>query len=246
MSTIAYEDSERTKIVYASACTIKDLKTRYYCENPDCSAHLYIRAVNSVLNTHFYTSKNHPHNGWCYKKPDEFKPTDYREEDFNYDGVIDEILTSTYKNKEIKPKPGQKTGDGNKKGLSKIAQIYTLCKHFRPENSYNGVEIWKMLFDVRNNYMLTKGLFGKHLIECLYHRYDKEGKHIYFKYPLNKALPNQYQLRIHIGDTDLYYKIQKKLYNKDNLPIVIAGDWTKYDTDSFECEVKSGKQIYLP
>ena len=56
-----------------------------------------------------------------------------------------------------------------KRRLSKTAQIYTMCKYYRPKNSYNG-----------------------------------------------------------------------------NLPIVIVGDWNKYDTDSFECDVKSRKQIYLP
>jgi len=246
MASIAYEDSARTKIIYADSCTIKDKNTRYYCENPDCPAHLYIRAVDSVLATHFYAPKDHPHVGWCHKENSDFKPTDYSEDEFNYDSALDEILSPSKKSSKTPTTPGHNTGDGNKRGLSKTAQIYTMCKYYRPENSYNGTAIWKMLFDVRSNYLLTKGLFGKHLIECVFCKYEDSNQLIYFNYPLNKLLPNQYKLRIHIKDTDLYYKLRKKTYNKDNLPIVIAGDWNKYATDSFECEVKSGKQIYLP
>lgn len=246
MASIAYEDSTRTQIVYADSCTIKDKNTRYYCENPDCPAHIYIRAFDSVLATHFYATIDHPHVGWCHKKRSDFKPTDYNEDDFNYDSALDKILSPSKKSSKTQTTPGHNTGDGNKRGLSKTAQIYNMCKYHRPEKSYSGIVIWWMLFDVRSNYLLTNGLFGKHLIECVYYKYVTSEKHIYFKYPLNKSLPNQYHLRIHIEDTDLYYKLLKKIYNTDNLPIVIAGDWNKYATDSFECEVKSGKQIYLP
>ena len=246
MASIAYEDSARTKIIYADSCTIKDRNTRYYCENPDCPAHLYLRAFNSVLTAHFCATKDHPHVGWCHKRRPDFKPTDYSESDFNYDNAIDAILSPSKKSGKTSTTLEQNTGDGKKRGLSKTAQIYTMCKHYRPENSYNSIKIWQMLFDVRCNYLLTKGLFGKHLIECTFFRYDNSGQLIYFDYPLNKSLPNQYRLRIHISETDLYYKLRKKIYNKDNLPIVIVGDWGKYAADAFECEVKSGKQIYLP
>lgn len=246
MASYAYKDSNRTQIIYADSCTINDKDTRYYCKNQNCPAHLYIRAVDSVLATHFYAQKEHPHIGWCQKEQSDFKPTDYCEDEFDYEGTLDQILSPSKESSKAPTTPSHNIGDGKKRGYSKTAQIYDMCKYYRPENTYNGIDIWKMLFDDRSNYMLTKGLFGKHLIECEFSKYEKSNHLIYFNYPLNKSLSNKYKLRIHIKNIDLYYNILKMIYNTDNLPIVIAGDWMKYATDSFECEVKSGKQIYLP
>lgn len=246
MSFIAYKDSSRTQIIYADSCTINNKNTRYYCENPNCQAHLYIRAIDSALTTHFYALKEHPHTGWCNKNQLNFTPTDYIENNFNYDAIFDMILSSSEKHSKNSIEFSWHNGKGKSHVLNKTAQIYTMCKSYRPENTYNGIKIWQMLFDVRSNYLLTKGLFGKHLIECCFYRYDNVNHYIYFNYPLNQSLPNKYKLRIHITETDLYYKLRKKIYNKENLPIVITGDWDKYSTNSFACEVYSGKQIYLP
>jgi hypothetical protein len=103
-----------------------------------------------------------------------------------------------------------------------------------------------MLFDNRSNYILSKGLFEKHLIECFYFKYREDEQNIYFKYPLLASLPNQYTLKVHIQNKDLYYKINHKIYNKDFFPIVIAGDWKRYGYNAFESEVNSYRQIYLP
>lgn len=245
MSSYAYKDAARTQIIYANECTIQDKNTRFYCQNPECNAHLFIRAINSTLQTHFFAVSNHPHTGWCKKINPIFDATNYDENIFNYEDVIDNILVSKTKTSgstsPIFPK-----GDGQTRSLSKTAQIYNMCKSFQPTHTYNSIAIWKMLFDVRSNYLLTKGLFGKHLIECYYFKYDKTTQSIYFKYPLLTTLPNQYLLKAYIPNTDLFYKLNKKLYNKNNRPIVIVGDWKKYSFNAFECIINSGKQIYLP
>lgn len=246
MSNIAYRDSKRTQLVYANECTILDRNVRFYCENPDCMAHLYVRAIGSTIRTHFYAPESHPHTGWCRKETTRFEPTSYQEELFNFDIAIDSLIFSQQNISSSQATYITNSGDGKERSLSKIAQIYSMCKTYHPNDTYNGFFIWQMLFDNRNNYMLTKGLFGKHLIECFYTNYDKNGQYIYFHYPLNPSLPNHYKLRIHIENTKLFYKLLKKIYNTEKRPIVIAGNWGKYDFNSFECHINSGKPIYLP
>jgi len=119
MASIAYEDSARTKIIYADSCTINEKSTRYYCENPDCPAHLYIRAVDSVLATHFYAPKDHPHVGWCHKEQSDFKPTDYSEDEFNYDSALDEILSPSKNPAKLQQLLGTILEMGTNVGLAK-------------------------------------------------------------------------------------------------------------------------------
>jgi hypothetical protein len=45
----------------------------------------------------------------CHKEQSDFKPTDYSEDDFNYDSALDEILSPSKKSSTT---PGHNTGDG--------------------------------------------------------------------------------------------------------------------------------------
>lgn len=66
MSIIAYRDVERKAIAFSNDCTINDRHTRFYCENPNCDAHLYIRALNSIIRPHFSATPSNGHTDGCY------------------------------------------------------------------------------------------------------------------------------------------------------------------------------------
>lgn len=244
MASIAYEDPDRLIQKHAHTCTINDIGKEYYCWNKECSARLYVRALKSALSTHFYTPDKHE--GWCKDFNLRFNPTNYSEVDFDFNNVIKNILSGLEKPKKQDKLKITKKGDGKTIALSNIGQIYAMCKCHRPDQKYNSFEIWRILFDCRSNDYLKYGIFNEHLVECYFVDYQSGKNYIYLKYPLYKELPNQYDLRIYIKNTNLYNKILNKIRNSKKLPIVIAGDWKKLSFNYFQCEVNSGRQIFLP
>ena len=49
MSSYAFSDLERKKIIFANQCTINDKYEKFYCENPICNAKLTLRSLNSPI-----------------------------------------------------------------------------------------------------------------------------------------------------------------------------------------------------
>lgn len=247
MATYAYRDQERTQKVYAKDCTIVDIGTRFYCENKECDAYLVLRAYRSVLAPHFAATKVHPHTGWCRHEPPKFSPTNYDETMFNYSDVMDKIISCPMKkttNSIAKRTAHQ--GDGKRRSIRNLPQLYSMCKSVDHKDTYNDFVIWKILFDCRCNYILTKGIAGKHIIECTFSSYNNELQTLRFNYPVDARLSNKYKLNVQINDRELYFRLKNKVYNYENRVIVIAGDWHKCSLNCYECSISRGNQFYFP
>lgn len=246
MSFHAYKNKERTELIYAVDCTINDVGVRFYCENPECDAHLYIKALRSELSTHFSATNNHPHSSSCSTIPP-FSFVNHSEELFNYDDVINNILCATNSVSKKSNYKHNKSTESKiyKTSISKLGSLFNACKNIKHTGTYNEYPIWKILFDCRCNYILTKGISGKHIVECSFYRYDNN--FIYFKYPTINTLPNQYILKLNFPNKVLYNEILKKVFNTyKSLPIAIAGDWKREYGNLYYSDFQSGKQIYFP
>ena len=66
MATYAYKDDRRKDIIYAASAVKEDRNKKFYCPNPNCTAHLYICAVDGSKKAYFRaTKKEFPHVPMC-------------------------------------------------------------------------------------------------------------------------------------------------------------------------------------
>ena len=66
MATYAYKDDMRKDIIYAASAVKEDRNKKFYCPNPNCTAHLYICAVDGSKKAYFRaTKKEFPHVPMC-------------------------------------------------------------------------------------------------------------------------------------------------------------------------------------
>ena len=52
MAAYAYKDAMRKDIIYAADAVKEDRIKKFYCPNPNCTAHLYICAVDGLWITY--------------------------------------------------------------------------------------------------------------------------------------------------------------------------------------------------
>ncbi|MGN0442886.1 MAG: hypothetical protein ACI4FO_09310 [Acutalibacteraceae bacterium] len=250
MSRAAYRDRERTELVLAEDCTINDMHKTFYCENTECNARLYPKARKSVINAHFAAYPQHRHIQGCFASGyGSFSVTSHDEFSFDFNNLISDLTSPSRSNNLIKKAPNitvRASDEKDLKPITTLSQLYKLCKSLSPNTSYNGFRIGNMLFDNRNNNFITKGIWGKHILECKYSCYNRENQYIYLKYPLNDDRPNHYTIRLNFENRDLFEKINRKVYGYDYHPIVIIGNFSKCGDNTFATNINSGKQIYLP
>lgn len=250
MSIIAYRDAERKTIAFSSDCTINDRHTRFYCENPYCDAHLYIRALNSIIKPHFSATPSNGHTDGCYtEKYYSFEKNKYDEPSFNLDEIfVKNMSAQDSQKKKSKTLSEEKTNHNSEiLTIKTTAQLYKLCKNYCPNERYNGYLIGDILYDERNQKFIKNGIFGKHIVEGKFHRYNKKNMEIVLMYPIKLIEGNDRQYYIHLlfSDIKLFYIILKRVFNRRNLPIAVLGDF--YNTDKyndFAVNILNGRQIY--
>lgn len=244
MADHAYRDSNRTQIIYAEDCTIEDKEKLFYCHNTKCSGKVYLKGYQTSVTPHFY-SKNHQ--GWCKSTKLKFDATEYEENLFNLESVFMNLLNKKYNKQSTKSSISAfAKGDGKTRSLSKMAQIYRMCKSLSYNDEYNDIKVWRILMDDRCNHILARGIYGIHMIECAFYRFDSNRLQLFFKYPLNQNLKNRYTVRLDFSNQDEYYSIKKKVFENKGLPIVIFGDWKLWGGKCFTYDYHSGRQIYFP
>lgn len=236
MSFYAYRDKARTQIVFATEVTIKDNNTRFYCGNPNCDAILKFRSESSVIEKRacFFALKSKPHMKGCSFESNinPFKPTKYDEALFEFIPLINEYIQGDIKI--------------IKRRLFTLSQIFFMCKSKNINDIYGDTNIWKILCDNRSNKIYKKGILGVHLVECKFHKYNSKETSIFFKYPLDDTKDNKYDIKISFADDPaLFLFVKRKVYNTNNSPIIIAGEWhweDGYLTTSFT----NKHQLYTP
>lgn len=261
MSSFAYIDKERTIKIKAINCTIYDQGKRYYCPEPDCTAHMKLRCVESVNAPHFYAMKAFPHTGAnCISGGKNQTAIGHDEENFNTDTFFAFLSGSDRTASKIKAPSRQPSKRKHRVHprcrkatvVRTIGALYQLCKARDVNSVYGGTPIKELLCDDRSNFLYTKTINHKHMIECVYHRYDSKAQNIFLKYPPDDRKPNKYTICIHIESPQLYHVLQGKLYvakGEKPSPVVIATDWKMRKINRKEVvfgEIVSGRQLYAP
>lgn len=260
MSSFAYIDEARTIRVEAVNCTISDRNKRYYCPEPDCTAHMKLRCVESINAPHFCALKKFPHTGVNCKydsaqqisaRHDEklFQADDFflnLSNSDRYSGTNERTIKKASKRKAPSVEQEYPTP------IRTVRDLYILCKVRDVNSKYGDIPVKELLCDDRSNFLYTRGINKNRLIECTYHHYNRKKQSIFLKYPLDTNKKNQYTICIHIENARLYDRLLKMLYTEQGVvpsPVVIASCWhtqTSQEQKIVFGDVVSGKQIYAP
>lgn len=98
MATYAYKDAMRRDIIYAANAVKEDRNKRFYCPNPNCTAQLYICAVDGSKRAYFRaTKKQFPHVPMCSfaSNTEEFEADQFDEKTFVFDNAMDNLCIET-------------------------------------------------------------------------------------------------------------------------------------------------------
>lgn len=244
MSMYAYKDAARTIRVLAKEITERDKGIRHYCPNPKCEARMFIRSYDGERKSVFVASGNPGHIEYCpYGLGNTYNPEKTKEEGFNSDDAISNLMTVTLQKKASQTKIKGKVGGASEEAVvpHTILQIYNMCKAHYCKDTFNGQTIGQILLDGRSIYMYPKGVFGYRIIEAKCKKYLYDDKNIYLETPVDNV---KYDLKLHFEDEELFTRMKKLLYANQNHPIAIAGKWEnsrKYNC--FFTEVVSDRQI---
>lgn len=250
MSKYAYRDKTRTHEILASEAQNLDKNTCFYCPNPVCDAHLYISSVDGVVSAYFAAKdKKHPHIAGCEFHTNNYKfiSSKFKEDEFDLETALMQLAIP--KNPNLKTSPNKTTtGTESLKPPHTIRQIYSMCKAYSCKDSYNNIEISRILLDYRSFDMYEKGVVGWHLVEAyctkpLYYNSKKEPKEMYLKLSKNYIT---YNFILEYVNSDLFKEINKVIYNNRDKKIVVSAKWEKTnECNSFSGKITSKQQILV-
>lgn len=245
MSMYAYKDAARTIRVLAKETTERDKGIRHYCPNLKCEARMFIRSYDGESRSVFAASGNPGHIKHCpYGSENTYNPEKTKEEGFNSDDAISNLMAVTLQKKVSKTKPKETMG-----GIASeeavvphtILQIYDMCKAHYCKDAFNGQTIGQILLDSRSCYMYPKGVFGYRIIEAKCRAYLYDDANLYLETPIDNV---KYQLKLHFKDKELFKRMKKLFYDNKNHIIAVAGKWeSSEDYNCFVTEVVSDRQI---
>lgn len=247
MSMYAYKDAARTVSVLAKETTERDKGIRHYCPNPKCEAKMFIRSYDGESKSVFAASGKPGHIEHCpYGSENTFNPENTKEEGFNSDDAISNLMTVSLKKKVSKTNTKQAVGSTLEEAVvpHTILQIYDMCKSHYCNDTFNGQTIGQILLDSRSVYMYPKGVFGYRIIEtkCRANLYDEEN--IYLETPIDNVANVKKHLKLHFEDKKLFKRMKKLLFDNRNHVIAVAGNWkSSGDYNCFVTEVVSARQI---
>ena len=246
MSYTAFRDKARKIEVNASDCTAVDQKEKFFCPYFKCNAVLTLCSLGGKKQPYF-AAHIKPHSPDCSADLVNFNSSLYDPSSLDIDSLIEKFMAgSTDTKKRTISTATDHEGDGNVIPIDSLPILYNMCKSVAHTSSYGKYKISMILCDDRSNYLYTKIIQKKCLIECYYYRYESKTKSIYYQYPLDSSAPNQYTLRVDISDTEMFVKVRNRSFNNLRLPIVIAGDWKQSGHRFIHCQLFSHEQIHFP
>lgn len=235
MAMYAYKDKDRTTRVLAKDTTERDKGIRYYCPNLKCRAKMFIRSCDGESKSFFAASGNPGHIEHCpYGSENTYNPEKTKEEGFNSDDAISNLMKVTWQKKVSETKAKKAVGDVSEGAVvpHTILQIYDMCKAHYCEDTFNLQQIGQILLDSRSVYMYPKGVFGYRIIEakCRAHLYDHDDENIYLETPIDKELArmeekiskkkavelfeNEYLNQYEVGTFQMLAAIHKYLFDE--------------------------------
>lgn len=238
MSSYAYLDEKKTKIVYAEDCSADDCNKDFYCSTINCHAVVRLSAVGSDKRRPYFREKViGSHIPECIPTASSYRPTDYDEDSFSLNLLIGKYLlpssgktSSTTGNRSIR-------GDGHKRPIESLLTLYYVLKSLTPSQHYNTYLVSDLLIDGRlRNFEIDK-LCGVRLIECILMYYSKEEMRFYAKNAINSEI----NIMLQFSDQKLFeifknfYFNQRKKSITNQISVLIA-DWKAK-------ELKGGKYL---
>lgn len=223
----------------AYACTAQDIGKVFYCLNPNCTAHLFLRAFNSNKRESYFSTKKgdslHGHIEGCeYAHTNnadlrEYDTTDFKIEDF-YKSILE---TSTEKDKHENTQntlnrqfPNAQNDSISLDKIKTINQLYRICLS-NPLDSYIGdIQILYLFCNVSTSYLYTTYISGYKLVVAKWYKYNKKSQTITLIYPF-ESTTKDFFIEMRFEDTNLFYKALKKLI-KSTARVIILGNFTHY------------------
>lgn len=178
-----------------------------------------------------------------YGSENAFNPEKTKEEGFNSDDAISNLMTVSLKKKVSKTNTKQVVGGASEEAVvpHTILQIYDMCKAHYCKDTFNGQTIGQILLDSRSVYMYPKGVFGYRIIEAKCRAYLYDNENIYLETPIDNV---KYHLKLHFEDRELFKRMKRLLFDNQNHVIIIAGKWeSSGGCNCFVTEVVSDRQI---
>lgn len=249
MVSFAYRDKERRQRINANQALQDNIEKRYYCPNPACDADMYIRERKGLKSPYFGASRGHSHVANCcfMNSKNKFKPAKYDEDAFSFYDAIGSLLAKKVAGKNKKGN-ARNHGDGQPqpKPPSTLRQIYFMCKTLPIYDTYAGMHIYDMILDDRSISANDGDFTGNKIIEAYY----KEGEMLYYKdlleiHLLSPLNSNSYEIILKFDDEKLFKKITNMIYNNDEQPIAVAGNWEKIGDKTLQTNFSSKEQIYI-
>ena len=210
-------------------------KRKYLCPNPDCHGEMILKSYKGESN-HFFAGLKNAHKKDCFIAKYAFKKCDYNEKSFCLSDIYQHIIK-----KNINTINNNTNNESRNtivlKNITTVHQLYSLCISSSIDDFYNETKIRKIILDNRTSSFYKDGLFGIHLVECTYCRYDTIKLRIYFK------TCNDFRLYLHFNDIKQYRIIRNNMYTSKPC-IIILGDWSK-DDKYYYTEFFSKRQYFI-
>lgn len=241
MSFYAYEDEEKQNEVWAENVTEDNKLDEYFCPACDCTARLFIRSITGDRLANFAAKRNAPHIPSCRINLNSYNPTEYDEDQFNLENFINNLLRPEVENNgQGGGEHGE--GDGRKKPISTVRQLYAMCVNKSINQFYRDIRISDLLVDSRTRHIYYLYIRGFRLVECYCQRFVKnENEQIFFaKYWLNDDKTNSLELQLKFNDMKLFNKCYDKIFQKN---IVVAGNWERENYRTV-VRITRSRQIY--
>ena len=253
MAKYAFRDKERTNPLFASDATSADRNQLFYCPNPDCSAHMYICAMDGSRNAYFgATKRQFPHIPMCpYSSNNvDFDHNRFAEDEFHFDIAIENLITpergaqGRQDNQENHPE-----GEDRPHPPHTLNQIYALCKSYDVHHMYADIEISEMILDNRSAYRYPHGCFGNRIIEAqaVKRFYDKTEMQVYLIAPISSnGRIKQYNFILQCHNKKIFFNIRDMIFNNSNNIILVALNCKESATyNNFKTYFNTKKQIYI-
>ena len=248
MAKYAFRDKDRKDIIYSDKAIEEDRNTAFFCPNHNCTAKLYICAVDGSKRTYFRATKSkfkHIPNCPFANSSTEFDSNKYDESNFVYEDAINNLLCKTKPSLLTSFSSSHGTGEPSVHPPRTLRQIYSMCKSLSVRETYAGKEIGSMILDDRSEYRYPKGCFGYKIIEAAVDGklYDDEKKEVYLVSPINSK---KYVFILSFLNEDNYKEIRSEIYNNRDKIVVVAGKWeSSGNYNKFTSKVFGKKQVAI-
>lgn len=233
MSHYVFVDKEKTIKLFSTNCTSANLRVHYYCPTPNCPAHLTLRSLKGENNPYFAALPTYPHDkNICRIERAPRNNIILDTSNFNVDNLLDSIILKN----NITSTPSKSAANSNTNNsvhssidiINTVSKLYWYCKnHDIMQNINTSYAVGNIIADSRNNYIFSKGVYGKRLVESIFINYSRKYHIINVNYPVDPKLKNQHTLALKFTNISDFESILSKLFKKENINpsfIVILGE----------------------